>query len=266
MSGIEEALAYLMQRYGNGQPVGEMSPADIINTGGRAAMQFPGDAMAGLEGALGPAQTAMQSESAGDLIKNGITAGVTTVPGIIQGLRGDRNAGGQAGAGGGGGGGQGDLRIESLGGGGPSADLGPALDQIQGGASSPSPDLQGDMRIEGLGGGGPTSQPDARIESLSGGNTTAPANAIPLPDNQYDYTIQPGDSLSLIGAMFGVTYDELIAANDEISGKQSVIHPGQRLLIPSPAGRGTEERAGVADKGMKSAAEGEAYSRERRKG
>lgn len=82
------------------------------------------------------------------------------------------------------------------------------------------------------------------LSQLKGEVSGTESPTMPLPTgaeqmgNATVYTIQPGDSLSLIGAMFGVTYDELIAANPDIlgeKGKSTVIHPDQKLVIPQKA-------------------------------
>ena len=48
------------------------------------------------------------------------------------------------------------------------------------------------------------------------------------------YTVRPGDTLSAIGARFGVGYQAIARANG--ISNPNLIHPGQRLVIP---GRGS---------------------------
>jgi LysM repeat protein len=110
-----------------------------------------------------------------------------------------------------------------------------------------------------------------RIESLTGGGPAAeslPPGAQKL-GNATVYEIQPGDSLSLIGSMFGLTYDELIEQNPGLlgaDGKATVIHPGQKIVVNPTQGRGTDERAGVRDKGFTNGNDAAAYSTARRGG
>ena len=61
----------------------------------------------------------------------------------------------------------------------------------------------------------------------------APAAVHGAPDGNGGYIIEPGDYLLGIARQQGVTLDELLKANDLTVG--SVIHPGQRLAIPSQA-------------------------------
>lgn len=108
----------------------------------------------------------------------------------------------------------------------------------------------------------------AALDVLKDDETELPPGAEQL-GNATVYEIQPGDSLSLIGSMFGLTYDELIEQNPELlgaDGKATVIHPGQRITVNPVASRGTNERSGVRDKGFTSTDEAADYSKARRKG
>lgn len=46
------------------------------------------------------------------------------------------------------------------------------------------------------------------------------------------YTVQSGDSLSKIGANYGVSWQEIFEANRDKIDNPDVIHPGQEITIP----------------------------------
>lgn len=178
---------------------------------------------------------------------------------------------------------------------GTNPNVGPGLETqmggggIVGGGPIPSPEALAPLVPEYGGGAGQSTigDPDMPTPRGMGEQTPGVAESLDIVGHQGEigpnggvpnteqvgpatvYTIQPGDSLSLIGAMFGLTYDELIAGNEDLlgeKGKSSVIHPGQKILISAPPGtaaRGSKEREGVADKGLdvKGATE---YSKARR--
>jgi len=54
----------------------------------------------------------------------------------------------------------------------------------------------------------------------------------PVPPGGSTYTVQPGDSLSLIGTQFNIPW-QLIAEANSIAGPDYVIVPGQVLIIPA---------------------------------
>lgn len=62
-----------------------------------------------------------------------------------------------------------------------------------------------------------------------------PARPAPCPPvscpHGFIYTVQPGDTLSGIAGMFGITLDQLLAANPQITNP-NLIYPGQRICIP----------------------------------
>ncbi|TVR47672.1 MAG: LysM peptidoglycan-binding domain-containing protein [Puniceicoccaceae bacterium] len=70
------------------------------------------------------------------------------------------------------------------------------------------------------------------------GNVTAPATTRPAPERTEDlgpdraYTIRQGDTFSRLSLLFGVTIDELIAANPGVDPRRLRI--GQRVIIPEP--------------------------------
>ena len=53
-----------------------------------------------------------------------------------------------------------------------------------------------------------------------------------IPQSQAIYTVQPGDTLSVIATQYNISIDELAAAN--AIGDVHTIAPGQQLVIPAP--------------------------------
>lgn len=62
--------------------------------------------------------------------------------------------------------------------------------------------------------------------------TVAPA-ASPTPANVLLYTIQPGDNLTKISILYGVTIQQIVDANPELKNPNQ-ISPGTQLRIPRP--------------------------------
>lgn len=60
--------------------------------------------------------------------------------------------------------------------------------------------------------------------------TPEPAAATPAPVEPRRYTVQPGNTLSVIAAQFGVGVDEIVAANNLPNAES--LHIGQELVIP----------------------------------
>lgn len=96
---------------------------------------------------------------------------------------------------------------------------------------------EGDPDIAGV----TVTSPDAVIEATptSPGETTT-TTAAPAQPQQVLYTVQPGDTLSVIAGNFGVSIDELAAYNG-ITDINSLV-PGVELAIP-PAPTGPTEPA-----------------------
>jgi LysM repeat protein len=74
--------------------------------------------------------------------------------------------------------------------------------------------------------------------TTSPGDATAPASSTPIPEatpfpSPLTYKIQPGDRLRQIAREFGVTVEQIMAANPEISDPND-IEVGQRIVIPAP--------------------------------
>jgi len=60
--------------------------------------------------------------------------------------------------------------------------------------------------------------------------TPEPAAPTPAPSEPRRYTVQPGNTLSAIAAQFGVSVDEIVAANNLPSA--AALQIGQELVIP----------------------------------
>jgi spore coat assembly protein SafA len=69
---------------------------------------------------------------------------------------------------------------------------------------------------------------------IPGGNASAPAPAQNGGGTVSRYTVEPGDTLSGIGARFGVSWQAIASAN-HISDP-NLIYPGQQLIIPGGSG------------------------------
>lgn len=69
--------------------------------------------------------------------------------------------------------------------------------------------------------------------------TAAPASpTAPLAQTEFEtYTVRPGDTLGAIAAAFGITVEEILAAND--LENPDVLDVGDVLRIPLPSGAGT---------------------------
>lgn len=73
-----------------------------------------------------------------------------------------------------------------------------------------------------------------RIPGAADTFTPAPAApSAPAPSSGARYTVQPGDTLSTIGARFGVSYQSIASANGITNPNR--IYPGQVLTIPGAA-------------------------------
>lgn len=58
--------------------------------------------------------------------------------------------------------------------------------------------------------------------------------ATPTLSGVQTYVVQQGDTLFSIGLAFGVTVDEIVAANPSLTSANSIIFPGNVLIIPTP--------------------------------
>jgi LysM repeat protein len=86
--------------------------------------------------------------------------------------------------------------------------------------------------LKGLGGGGPQASPTPR-PSASVVPTSAPSpTAVPTPA-QVVYTVKAGETLSQIAVRYGVTVEQIIAANPKIKNPNKIV-AGDRIVIPQP--------------------------------
>jgi len=77
----------------------------------------------------------------------------------------------------------------------------------------------------------PTITPQPATATLEPSLTPEPSET-PLPEGPITYLVEEGDSLASIGEQFGVTADQLIAANNLVD--PSNIGVGSQLIIPDP--------------------------------
>ena len=80
----------------------------------------------------------------------------------------------------------------------------------------------------------PPLPPTVRLSAHDEAPTVIPLRQTPTPTRaeQTVYVVQGGDSLWKIAESYGITVDDLVAANG--ISKDDVIHPGQELVIPAP--------------------------------
>jgi LysM repeat protein len=87
----------------------------------------------------------------------------------------------------------------------------------------------------------PTNTPDAPLSTSTDANgnggenasqTPSPEPASPTPSGPQTHVVQAGEFLSTIAPQYGVTVEEILAANDITD--PNVIFPGQELIIPEP--------------------------------
>ena len=83
--------------------------------------------------------------------------------------------------------------------------------------------------------GGDDRRSDRPSPSSSAPVATATPEPTPVPDpTPQVYTIQEGDTLSRIAAEFGLTLEELLAANEETITDPNRIAVGDQIIIPTP--------------------------------
>lgn len=76
----------------------------------------------------------------------------------------------------------------------------------------------------------------ARIDpDFRSGDLVLNVNALEA-DTATTYTVQSGDSLSKIGAKYGVSWQAIFEANRDKLDNPDLIHPGQELAIPQSEG------------------------------
>jgi LysM repeat protein len=87
----------------------------------------------------------------------------------------------------------------------------------------------------GVGGGGPESSAAASARASA---AASPSPATPAAPTPQVYVIKQGDTLSKIAKKFGITVDELLAANTTTIKDPNKIGLGQQIVIPVPGASG----------------------------
>ena len=89
----------------------------------------------------------------------------------------------------------------------------------------------------------PTPSPTATTRPASATPAASPAISSPaisptsqLPANAVEYTVQTGDNLGSIARAYGITVDDLLAANPSLRDKPDSLAVGQVLAIPAATG------------------------------
>jgi LysM repeat protein len=93
--------------------------------------------------------------------------------------------------------------------------------------------IGGPVGVGGGGGGG--SSPTA---TTRGSAAASPSPATPAATTPQVYVIKQGDTLSKIAKKFGITVDELLAANTTTIKDPNKIGLGQQIVIPVPGASG----------------------------
>jgi len=94
----------------------------------------------------------------------------------------------------------------------------------------------------GIGGGGGPSASSSPSQPIA--TPSAEITPVPAPSAQV-YVIKQKDTLSKVAKRFGITIQELLAANPEIKNPDK-ISIGQQIIIPLPSGDGTAPSASAA--------------------
>lgn len=86
--------------------------------------------------------------------------------------------------------------------------------------------------LKGLGGGGPQASPTQAPSASVVPSTVPSATPIPTPE-QVVHMVKSGDTISKIAAIYGVTIEEILAANPTITNPNRIT-VGARIVIPQP--------------------------------
>ena len=86
--------------------------------------------------------------------------------------------------------------------------------------------------LKGIGGGGEQSSPTPAPSSSVVPSVAPSPTAVPTPE-QVVHTVKSGETLSAIGAIYGVTVDEILAANPSITDPNKIA-VGDKIVIPQP--------------------------------
>jgi LysM repeat protein len=86
--------------------------------------------------------------------------------------------------------------------------------------------------LKGIGGGGDEASPTPGASASTVPTAVPSPTPIPTPA-QVVYTVKAGDSLSGIAAAYGVTVEDILAANPSITDPNKIA-PGDKIVIPQP--------------------------------
>ena len=86
--------------------------------------------------------------------------------------------------------------------------------------------------ITGGGGAGPGSTPSAVASASVSPSPTASPTPVPSP-TPFVYTVKANDTLSKIAKRFGITKEQLLAANPKIKNPDKIAI-GDQIIIPQP--------------------------------
>jgi LysM repeat protein len=87
--------------------------------------------------------------------------------------------------------------------------------------------------LKGIGGGGEQASPTPAASASVGPSAVPSPTPVPTPE-QVVHVVKSGDSLSGIAATYGVTVDDILAANPSITDPNKIA-PGDKIVIPQPA-------------------------------
>jgi LysM repeat protein len=88
-----------------------------------------------------------------------------------------------------------------------------------------------------LGFGGPSSSPSPSASSQAAPSRSAAPTPVPAPTATV-YVVKSGDTMSKIAKKFGVSLDDLIAANKDTIKNPDKLAVGAQVIIPLPPSEG----------------------------
>lgn len=94
-----------------------------------------------------------------------------------------------------------------------------------------------------LGVGGPGASPKPSSSAQAAPSTSAEPTAVPAATPNV-YVVKTGDTMSKIAKKFGVSLDDLIAANKDTIKNPDKLQVGQEVIIPSAGSAGGSPAAG----------------------
>jgi LysM repeat protein len=98
----------------------------------------------------------------------------------------------------------------------------------------------------GVGGGGASSSASPTGSGRAPAATSSAVPATPAAPTQQIYIVKSGDTMSRIAAKFGVTPEDLCAANSATIKNCDKIALGQQIIIPVPGSSGAVTPSGSA--------------------